>query len=286
MPDEVVRPLTVDGVQYVYRRLRRPAPQTPPIVLLGGVFQGLYGWHPVDEKLNQVADVITLDYLGDGTGISADHISPDQVCRAVEETVDDLGAQQINLLGYSYGSIAAHQYALKHPERIARLMLGGVPTGPTPEQQLLVGKLAATVAQGQVEEIASLMAAAMLCQDPDVQVLHRDLVYRCIRRTLLKHLRNPNALLGLQRSLNAKVTLTEGRLPAVPTLVFSGAHDTLTPVARQCSFAETIEGADFTVIDSADHLVVVERPAEVAALALHHFTAPHQTPVGATVTAR
>ncbi|GAA2331718.1 alpha/beta hydrolase [Streptomyces kunmingensis] len=272
MPDEVVRTLTVDGVQYAYRRLCRPAPETEPIVLLGGVFQGLHGWHPIDTTLNEKADVITLDYLGDGTRASAQYISPAQASRAVAQAVDDLGADRINLLGYSYGSVIAHQYALRHPERIARLMLGGVPTGATPEQQPYAQAIAATIAEGDKAKVATLLVEIMLCMDPDVEVPHRDLVYRCLRRTLLRHLHSPHAMVGLQRSLNAEIAVTQDRLPSVPTLVFSGVHDTLTPVPQQRAFAESVDGCQFTVIDSADHLVILERPAEVADLALRHFT--------------
>jgi pimeloyl-ACP methyl ester carboxylesterase len=273
MPDEIVRFLTVDSLPYAYRVLRQPSPQTHPIVLLGGVFQGMYDWLPMEEALLPVADVVTLGC----TTAPATYLPPATLCRAVEQVVDDLGTEQINLFGYSYGSVIAYQYTLHHPERVARLMIGGVPAGIPQERRLRIKQRAAMFPAGQEQELASLLTESMLCMDPALPVLHRKLVYRYVRRTFLQHLRIPNARDVLQQSLEAECAVTAGGLNGVPTLVFGGAHDTVTRVADQRAFAATIEGSSFAVLESSDHWVLLERSAEVAELALRYFTG-HLTP--------
>lgn len=277
MTDETIDSLTVDGARYAYRLLRTPSPRTAPVVLLGGVFQGIYGWYPTDETLNQVADVVTLEYFGETESVEGAPPTT-AVCRAVEQIADRLGARRINLIGYSYGSVPAHAYALKHPERVERLMLGGVPTGTSPAQEAITRRLAAAAAAGRVTEVATAWVENMLCMDPEVEVERRELAYRCMQRTLLHQLREPNALLRLRKAIEAQIKVVDRPLRGVPTLVFSGAHDTLTPVAGQRAFAETIENGSFTVIDGADHLVLLERPEEVAALALRFFAGPLAPP--------
>lgn len=273
MPDEMIRPMTVDNLRYAYRVLRQSAPSTHPVVLLGGVFQGMYDWLPMESALLPVADVVTLDWDGDGDSTTTSAVPRTRalLCRAVAQVTDDLGAEQVNLFGYSYGSVIAHRYAVEHPQRVARLVIGGVPWGMARARQRFKER-AAAFPEGQEQELAALLAETMLCMDPGVPVLHRKLAYRYVRRTLLQHLRMPNAWGVLQQGLDMACDATAGGLDGVPTLVFAGAHDTLIPVPTQRAFAATIKGSSFVVLDSSDHWVLLERPAEVAALALHHFT--------------
>ncbi|MFD4635269.1 alpha/beta fold hydrolase [Streptomyces sp. NPDC058284] len=272
MLDETVRSLTVDGQQFAYRVLRHPSPRTHPMVLLGGVFQGIHDWCPVERELMPVADVVTLDYPGSHNPMPVEDLSPALLCRALALVVDDLGADRINLFGYSYGSIIAHRYAVEHPERVARLVLGGVPTGVTPAQRLRVEEAKALAAAGRVEEFASLATELMLCMGPEMPLVHRRLASRYLRRSVLRQLRTPHALAVLQRTFDVTVAVGASDLDGIPTLVFSGAHDTLCPVAQQRAFAATLAEGSFAVLESSDHWVVFARPAEVAALALRHFT--------------
>ncbi|MEV7196166.1 alpha/beta fold hydrolase [Streptomyces sp. NPDC093510] len=270
MSDETVRQLSLGGERYAYRVLRQSSPRTHPILLLGGVFQGVHGWPGIDEELASVADVITMDFPlheaePDGPG------APTTACRAVEQVVDDLGVERINLFGYSYGSVIAHQYAQRHPRHVARLLLGGVPSDVSPFRHR-AERLVALVRAGREQEFATLLTETMVCMDPEKQVPHRELVHRIFRRTVLQNLRTPDALAVLRRLFGTQAVAT-GALAGVPTLVFGAEHDSLTPVAQQRAFAATIDDCSFVVLDSADHLILLERPAEVAALALRHFGA-------------
>jgi pimeloyl-ACP methyl ester carboxylesterase len=49
-----------------------------------------------------------------------------------------------------------------------------------------------------------------------------------------------------------------------PTLVVAGTADQLTPLEYARFLAEHITGARLTVIEGAGHMVMLERPAEVA----------------------
>lgn len=283
MYEETLHQLMLDGAPYRYRVLHQPAPRTHPIVLLGGVFQGIDGWSGIDEALAAAADVVAVDFPVQALTLNPpDKRSPDMACRAVEQVVDHLGAEQINLLGYSYGSVIAHFYAVRHPNRVARLVLGGVPAGTAPAKQQ-ARRLVALAQSGQEQEFATLLAETMLCMDPTAPVAHQRLVYRIFRRTVLRHLRAPQALAGFQHSFGLTAD-PELRLRGVPTLVFAAAHDTLTPVANQRAFAATIDNSSFTVLEEADHLVLLEQPAAVIDLTLEHFqpdTTPTPPPVGA-----
>ena len=51
---------------------------------------------------------------------------------------------------------------------------------------------------------------------------------------------------------------------ALPTLVIGGTADQLTPVKYAVTLAERIPGAQVCLIENAGHMVMLERPAQVA----------------------
>ncbi|MFI9628299.1 alpha/beta fold hydrolase, partial [Streptomyces sp. NPDC052042] len=128
MAEEIIRTLSVRGLRYGYRVLAQPAPRTEPVVVLGGALQGMHGWPQMDEHLGPFAPVVTADLPGMG-GADPLPSGADEALlyEAVTGIIDDLGAARVNLFGFSYGALIAFGCARRHPERIARLVLGGVP---------------------------------------------------------------------------------------------------------------------------------------------------------------
>ena len=60
----------------------------------------------------------------------------------------------------------------------------------------------------------------------------------------------------------------------VPTLVVRAESDTLIPAAHCRAYADEIPGAEFVEVTNAAHMVVLERPAEVAAIIDKFVTTP------------
>ncbi|MGC5413280.1 alpha/beta fold hydrolase, partial [Streptomyces sp. DT225] len=73
--------------------------------------------------------------------------------------------------------------ARRDPGRIARLVLGGVPSHISEAQRdgwaLAVGRLDA----GDTEGLAALTAGALMCLDPERPVHRRELALRYVRRS-------------------------------------------------------------------------------------------------------
>lgn len=273
MSEETVRSLSVRGVSFAYRRLRQPQRITEPVVVLGGALQGMFGWPQMDDHVGPVADVVTADLPGMG---SADPLPPgpavDVACAAIERIIDDLDTPRINLFGFSYGAGLAYSYALRSPGRIARLALGGVPVHIGDPQLRHWRRAADRLVQGDTEAFATLAAEGLMCLDERRHVTRRRLAYRYVRRSLLHTARHsPHAIDSLHRALSDRPDFSAGPV-GVPTLVFSGEHDTVSSAARQRAFAATIPGSRFLTIPDADHWVVLERAQDVADLAARFFT--------------
>ncbi|MFE5241638.1 MULTISPECIES: alpha/beta fold hydrolase [unclassified Streptomyces] len=278
MPEEIIRTLTVDGLRYGYRVLPRDpaaggAPATEPVLIIGGALQGMFGWPQMDDHLGPLADVVTADLPGMGT---ADPLPPGPgapVLRAaVSGIIDDLGVSRINLFGFSYGAAVAFDCARHDPDRIARLVLGGVPTHIGAEQRDYWHRATRRLADGDAEGFASLAADGLMCLDPERHVHRRELARRYVRRSFLHALtHSAHALDSLRRALGDRPDFSGG-LSGVPALVFAGEHDTVTSPERQREFAATIEGSRFLTLPESDHWVVLERSEEVAALVTRFLT--------------
>ncbi|MFF0077097.1 alpha/beta fold hydrolase [Streptomyces sp. NPDC005494] len=287
MPEEIIRSLTVDGLRYGYRVLPRDpaaagAPATEPVLVIGGALQGMFGWPQMDDHLGAVADVVTADLPGMGT---ADPLPPGPgapVLRAaVTGIMDDLGVSRINLFGFSYGAAVAFGCAQHAPGRVARLVLGGVPTHIGAERRDYWQRAVRRLADGDPEGFASLAADGLMCLDPERHVHRRELARRYVRRSFLHALaHSQHAAESLRRALADRPDFSGG-LSGVPTLVFAGEHDTVTSPERQREFAGTIEGSRFLTVPDSDHWVVLERSEEVAALVTRFFTGRPLDPVAA-----
>ncbi|MGW3086986.1 alpha/beta fold hydrolase [Streptomyces sp. NPDC001108] len=273
MADEIIRTLSVGGLRYGYRLLRQPAPRTEPVIVLGGALQGMYGWPQMDDHLGPLASVVTADLPGMG---GADPLPPGTGAELLQDAVigiaDDLGAERINLFGFSYGTSIAFGCARRHPGRIARLALGGVPAHITEEQRAHWARAVARLDTGDLAGLAGLAAEVLMCQDLERPVHRRELARRYVRRSFLYALtHSPHAVRSLHRALEQRPDFSGG-LTGVPTLVFAGEHDTVTSPERQRAFAATIEGSRFLTIGESDHWVALERPDDVADLMARFFT--------------
>ncbi|MFD5874596.1 alpha/beta fold hydrolase [Streptomyces sp. NPDC060322] len=285
MPEEIIRSLTVDGLRYGYRVLPRDpsaggTPATEPVLVIGGALQGMFGWPQMDDHLGPVADVVTADLPGMGT---ADPLPPGPgapVLRAaVTGILDDLGVARVNLFGFSYGASIAFGCAQHDPGRVARLVLGGVPTHIGEDRRTYWHLATQALAEGDAERFASLAADGLMCLDPARPVHRRELARRYVRRSFLHALaHSEHAADSLRRALGDMPDFSGG-LSGVPALIFAGEHDTVTSPELQREFAGTIEGSRFLTLPESDHWVVLERADEVASLVTRFFTDQPVDPV-------
>ncbi|MEU8959479.1 alpha/beta hydrolase [Streptomyces sp. NPDC048518] len=282
MPQETVRTLTVEGLSFPYRMLRQGTSRTEPLVALGGVFQGMYDWPQMEDALTGLTSLVTanLPDSGDADPLPAGH-GIDTLCAALEAVIDGLQTPRVNLYGYSYGASIAFRYAQRHPERCARLLLGGVPSHITEAQFDRSRASHRLLSAGDVDGFVNTMAAEFFCLDENRYVHRRDLALSYFRRTLLRATDRRDIDDALVRAFGTRTELAGG-LTGVPTLVFCGEHDTVTTPEQQRAFATTIEGSRFVTIPDADHMLLMERPETVISLVTSFITDSRLQPAAST----
>ncbi|WAL93372.1 alpha/beta fold hydrolase [Streptomyces sp. Je 1-369] len=274
MIEEYVRTVTAHGVPYTYRVLRQSDPATEmlgepsaePVIALGGVLEGLYDWAYLEGVVLPRASLVTVDLPGLDPAAFQGGDGLDLLCEGLASIVEDLGAARVNLYGYSLGAAVALQYTQGHPERVARLLLGGVPGDVTEEIGTHLRTAVGCARAGDADGFAALMADGLLCLDESHHVHRRELTRRYLRRFMRNAAQVPRKVDLLATALITRHRPLHGGLSGVPTLVFSGDHDHLNPPERQLVFAATIEGSRFVTFPDCDHMLPLQRPEVVTSL--------------------
>ena len=160
------------------------------------------------------------------------------------------------MFGTSLGSVIAQQLAVRHPQRIDRLVLssairaGQVMTDFAPETAARLATLRADPIANAGALAAHFFPAAYLKQHPGI----------------FESLRSPRTTEQSARRaglLRRRYELDLGKI-ARPTLVLVGAEDGLIPPAHSLSIADAIPGAARKILDGVGHVGSVQAPAETA----------------------
>ncbi|QES39740.1 alpha/beta hydrolase [Streptomyces venezuelae] len=270
MIEEYVRTVTAHGVPYNYRVLRQsdPAPETraEPVVALGGVLEGMHDWAYLEDTVLPRTSLVTVDLPGLDPAAFRNGDGLDLLCEGIEAIVEDLGAPRVRLYGYSLGAAVALQYTQGHTERVARLLLGGVPGDVTDEIESHLRTAVGCARAGDAEGFAALMADGLLCLDESHHVHRRALTRGYLRRFMRNAAHVPRKVDLLATALITRRRPLHGGLSGVPTLVFSGGHDHLNPREELLAFAATIEGSRFVSFPDCDHMLPLQRPEAVTSL--------------------
>jgi poly(3-hydroxyoctanoate) depolymerase len=261
-PDRaVVRFVDVDGV-----RLRTSVRGCgPPLLLVTGLGASLDLAEPFERELT-ARGVQTVAFDAPGIGESTAYTLPRRmpgIARTIEAMLDALGYNRVDVLGVSLGGVVAQQLAYQAPRRVRRLVLaatgpglGGVPGSP----RVLLA-LATPRRYHQPDyyrRIAGRIYGGQARRDPDA-MLHGTPT-RFVERPLVR------GYLGQLYAIAGWTSLPWLHRLRQPTLVLAGDDDPIVPLLNGRILARRIPDAHLHVVDGGGHLLLLERPAEMAAL--------------------
>jgi pimeloyl-ACP methyl ester carboxylesterase len=249
--------------------------QGPPLVLVMGIGYDSSLWTlqqvPV---LSTCFRVIILDNRDVGRSSTVSH--PYTIADMADDLaglVDALGIERTHVLGLSMGAMIAQEFALRHANRLDRLVLtgsGAAPARSAVDPISVWSWVKANDATGEVfggQQLTSLFSTAFL--------RNREAVLQT--SALLAANPYPMTPEAYQRQAQAYLNFDSlDRLGGImaPTLVIVGEQDLVTPpwIAREV--ADAIVGARFEVIRGAgsSHVVPIERPDEFNQLVSNFLT--------------
>jgi proline iminopeptidase len=247
-----------------------------PLVTVHG---GPGATHDYLEPLEALVDerpVVFYDQLGAGKSDAPDDVSlwtNDRMIDELGRLLDALDLPRLHLLGQSWGTIVAAEYALKRPDRLASLVLAdpclSIPrfaAGTMALRAALPADVRATLDRHEAAgttDSAEYEAAAMeynrrhLCRlDPWPEPLTR--AFAELNQAIYEHMQGPNefTITGIHKDYDATKHLGE---LAVPTLFLCGRHDEARPEETSW-YHSLVRGSEMVVFEHSSHVPHLEEP--------------------------
>ena len=236
-----------------------------PLVLVMGIGYDSTLWTLAQvPALSKTFQVIIFDNRD--VGRSSQATSAYTIADMADDTaglMDALGVKKAHVCGLSMGGMIAIELALRHPDRLDRMVVTGAPGAPARSvfhPIMAWNWVKANNTSGEIfvcQQFTYLFSSAFL-RDKEM-----------VEQTIAMLSSNPNPVGPAAYARQAKAFLqfdVLGRLANVKarTLCIVGEQDVLTPVHECREVADKIPNAKFEVIkgDGSSHVVPIERPED------------------------
>jgi pimeloyl-ACP methyl ester carboxylesterase len=230
-----------------------------PLLMIHGATDSWRSYEPVLPHLPDDIRAIAVTQRGHGDAPKPDSgYTLDDLAGDIAALIDELGLDQVVLVGHSLGSLVASRVAIDHPERLAGLVLAGAFAHP----------LAANPAMEEVLPFTQL-------EDP----VPREVAQEFQSSTLTRPL--PDGMLDgfvdesmklpahVWRGIFSNITDVDlsrelGAITA-PTLLVQGGADAFVPPSDSDMLLDAIPDSRLIVYEGAGHALHWEQPERFAA---------------------
>jgi poly(3-hydroxyalkanoate) depolymerase len=240
--------------------VRRRENTCPPLLLFNGIGANIELIEPFLDALDGAAAII-FDVPGVG-GSPAPMLPyrPSTLARLSVQLLDQLGHEQVDVLGMSWGGAIAQQFAFQQATRCRRLVLAATSPGHlmVPGGLTVLFKMATPRRykdSGYMKRVAGDIYGGALRSSPELVCKH------------LRHVRWSSDY-GYYLQLLAGLgwsSLPWLRFLAQPTLVMAATDDPLVPIVNGRILASLIPNARLVTIDDG-HLFLVTSAGQSAAI--------------------
>lgn len=221
----------------------------PSVVLIHGAGGSHLVW-PGSLRRLPGAKVYALDLPGHAGSIGEARERIEDYASDLEAFLDALGIDRVVLVGHSMGGAIAQTLALTAPHRVSGLILLG--TGA----RLRVAPAFLEGIEVDFERTVGLINEWSWAPGTGSELREKG------QQMMLEA--DPQVLLGDFQACNQFDVRDQVDNVAAPTLVLTGTEDRMTPERFGRWLAEKISDARFDLIEGAGHMLMLERPREVA----------------------
>lgn len=213
-------------------------------------------WDGLGTALSPRFRVIRMDVRGHGRSpVTPRPYSLELLADDVRDLLDSLKIEKAHWVGLSMGGMIGQAFALRHPQRLRKLVLANTTSTYGAQGPEMWQARAKAVSEGGMAAIKELAMQRYFTDD--FRASHSDIVDRIGDGFLATNPAGYIACCDAIRDLDFSGDLH--RIKA-PTLVIAGEKDVGTPVAMSKAIADAIPGAKLAVIPGAAHLSAVEDP--------------------------
>ncbi|MFZ5917186.1 MAG: alpha/beta fold hydrolase [Chloroflexota bacterium] len=238
-----------ESIFYAHHRSRTLPQGAPSLVCVHGAGGSHLNW-PVEIRQLPGASVYVLDLPGHGRSAGEGCRSIEGYAAVLSDFLDALQLEQAVMVGHSMGGAIAQQMALSYPDRVQALVLIG--TGARL-------RVAPAILQAILEDFETAVSSMVdWVYSPDASPLLRQQGQQVLAQTPQQVMHGDFVACD---TFDVMDRLGEVRAPA---LVITGTADRLTPVKYARLLAQQIPTAHIELLENAGHMVMLERPRQVA----------------------
>ena len=258
----------VDGLK-VHLRDVGPREDPTPLVLLHGTSASLHTWQGWVSALEGKHRVITLDLPGFGlTGPFPDGDARlERTLHLLGELLTKLQVTRCVLVGNSYGGRLAWEFAVLHPDQVAKLVLvdaGGYPRNSTSVPLgFRIAQTPGLRVLGEVLLPRSLVEKSVKNVYGDPSKVTPELVERYFELTLRTG--NRAALSRRMDQVPSEGDVSKLKGLMMPTLILWGGQDRLIPPENARRFAADLPHSRLVLFERLGHVPHEEDPASTVA---------------------
>lgn len=224
-------------------------PSRPALVLLhaGGITRR--EWDPFLPGWQEHFRIVTLTAPGHGASPRVDALTLDTLVTATIETLDALGIARSHLLGSSMGGATALRLALRHPQRVERLVLYRSGFRASPGAREALGRMA-TAENWRRWGLAGWMEREHEPQGGPA-------AWEAVIRRVADAFERPDASLSVADLAHLRA----------PVLLIGGDRDDFVPAEELLKMYRAFPKAYLWVVPGAGHLLAMETWRRAAFLA-------------------
>jgi pimeloyl-ACP methyl ester carboxylesterase/DNA-binding CsgD family transcriptional regulator len=220
-------------------------------------------WPPWFEELSRNHTLVRYDLRGSGlSDRQVDDLSLEAWVKDLEAVVDDLGLDAFSILGLCQGGSIAIAYAVRHPDRVRKLVLYDAYThGALVEGQRVFERAKAEALTQMIKVGWGRRNAAFRKVFADLLVPDGTKEQQLWLAELQRESTSPEMAARLWRAFH-KVDVRD-LAPRVqsPALVFHVTSDAMIPFAMGRRLASLLPDARFIPLDGNNHILLPDEPA-------------------------
>ncbi|MFL2770550.1 MAG: alpha/beta fold hydrolase [Rhodospirillaceae bacterium] len=231
-----------------------------PLLMVSGLGGRAAFWSHQVSAFSEHFQVITHDHRGTGASTKSNiKYSVAQMSEDVIRLLDALSIPTVTVLGHSTGGAIAQFLALKHTERVNRIVLSASWPGPSPYFQELF-RLRLRILQDSgpdaylIDGIMRAYPSQILSEKPEILSGSREERLATFPGIKIESSRINAVLSHDLRSQISSISL--------PTLVIGAADDQITPKSFFDELADEIVGAEKVIFPFGGHFLPQVKPRE------------------------
>ena len=234
----------------------------PDLVIINGLSSDHFGWEVMLPTLTEHFRILVFDNRGAGQTDTPDEVySIEQMADDTAALMQGLSIEKAFIVGHSMGGQIAQQLALRHPDKVQKLMLVCSFAEPYSRATRWVELTYKQIRAGFDPALIS-EDAILYCCSPEF-VADRDKIDQYIKWRMDKpHPQSPTGFLRQYQACVSYDGLDSLSQISHDTLIIAGEDDILTPVFCSEAMAACIPHAALKVLAGA-HLPNIEQPEEL-----------------------